>query len=128
MTNHEPPTQVDPAVFAGRYVAAWNERDAGLRRDAVAALWTDDGEYCNRMKAYRGHDEVTTAVTVSHDRWVGAGYTFRPLDGAAAHHGTLTLRWEMVPASGGAAESAGLEFIVLDDDGRIQSDHQFIEL
>jgi hypothetical protein len=28
---------------------------------------TDDGEYCNGTKAYRGHDEVTTAVTVSHD-------------------------------------------------------------
>ena len=71
------------------------------------------------MKAYRGHDEVTTAVTVSHDHWVGAGYTFRPLDRAAAHPGTLMLRWEVVPASGAAPPSAGIEFIVLDDDGQL---------
>jgi hypothetical protein len=30
---------------ADRYMAVWNEPDAESRRQAVAALWTEDGTY-----------------------------------------------------------------------------------
>jgi hypothetical protein len=35
--------------------------------------------------------------------------------------------WEIVPADGGEPAGAGLEFLVLDADGRIRVDYQFIE-
>ena len=33
----------------------------------------------------------------------------------------------MVPSDGGAVAGAGLEILVLDEDGRIKIDYQFIE-
>lgn len=33
----------------------------------------------------------------------------------------------MVPASGGAVESAGFDFLILGDDGRIRYDYQFTD-
>ena len=37
------------------------------------------------------------------------------------------VNWEMVPAGGGEVARAGLEVLVLDKDGRITTDYQFIE-
>ena len=47
--------------------------------------------------------------------------------GLDGHHGTLKLRWEMLPASGGDVISIGLDFLVLGGDGRIRTGYQFIE-
>ena len=33
---------LDAQTVADRYVAAWNERDADRRRNAIAALWSPD--------------------------------------------------------------------------------------
>lgn len=40
---------------------------------------------------------------------------------------SATKAWEMVPKSGSEAAGVGPEFLVLDDDGRIRIDYQFIE-
>jgi hypothetical protein len=39
----------------------------------------------------------------------------------------VKFNWEMVPTGGGAAAGAGLEILLLDEDGRIKTDYQFIE-
>jgi hypothetical protein len=39
----------------------------------------------------------------------------------------VKFNWEMIPAGGGEAAGAGLEILVLDTDGRITTDYQFIE-
>lgn len=124
MTNET----TDFDAFARRYVEAWNEPDPGRRRERVAALWADDGHYANARFDYAGHDGVTTAVTIAHDRWVaGAGFVFRYRDDARHHHDGLRFSWEMLPAGGGEVASVGTEFVLLDSDGRIVHDHQFIE-
>ena len=41
-------------------------------------------------------------------------------------HNVVTFGWEMVPTGGGEAAGSGFEVIVLDGEGRIDSDHQFI--
>jgi hypothetical protein len=38
------------------------------------------------------------------------------------------LRWEMLPAAGGAVVSVGFDFLVLGEDGRIRTGYQFIEV
>ena len=50
--------------------------------------------------------------------------TRQGLDG---HHGTVKLRWEMLPAGGGEVISVGFDFLVLGEDGRIHTGYQFIE-
>jgi hypothetical protein len=67
-------------------------------------------------------------VTDAYDKWVKEkGNVFRLRDGVDGHHGTVKLRWEMLPASGGPVISIGFDFMVLGDDGRIRTGYQFIE-
>jgi hypothetical protein len=40
---------------------------------------------------------------------------------------SVRIRWEMAPATGGDAASGGVQFLLLDADGRIRSDYQFID-
>jgi hypothetical protein len=42
-----------------------------------------------------------------------------------AHHGAVRIWWEMVTVADGTVAATGQEFLVLDDGGRIVSDHQF---
>ena len=39
----------------------------------------------------------------------------------------VKFRWEMVSTTDGSVAGIGLEFLVIDADGRIRSDYQFIE-
>ena len=38
----------------------------------------------------------------------------------------MTFRWEMLPADSETVLESGLEFLVVDDEGRILIDHQFV--
>src|SRR5215831_1004028 len=44
-TDGEVMTDIDPQELVRRYVAVWNEPDAGLRRKAIHDLWTEDGAH-----------------------------------------------------------------------------------
>ena len=55
------------------------------------------------------------------------GFRFRALNSVDAHHDTVKFYWAMVPQGGGMAQSVGSDFVVLDDEGRIRADYQFIE-
>jgi hypothetical protein len=86
-------------------VAVWNQPDAELRRQAIRDLWTDDGAHILQPP-----QEIR-----------------KPRDNADRLRDVVKFNWEMVPAAGGDAAAAGLEILVLDDDGRITADYQFIE-
>jgi hypothetical protein len=76
----------------------------------------------------RGHDALDVRVTRAHEEFVAPGtFVFRPRGAATRVQDVVTLRWEMVPASGGEPAGAGLEVLVLDAEGRIRRDYQFIE-
>lgn len=108
------------------YNQAWNEPDPAARRGAVERLWAPDGTVVNREHSYRGPDGVFEALTRAHDDFVARGYRFRPL-GTAAHHDGVSFRWAMDPADGGAPEAVGTNFLLLDLEGRIRVDHQFVD-
>ena len=113
--------------FADRYVAVWNETDPDKRRTAIAEIWAVDGRYCNGRAVYVGHEGVQAAVTASHDKWVGKGYVFRSGGNAEGHHNGVRFGWDMIPAAGGEVVSIGSEFVIVDEDGRIRYDYQFID-
>ena len=54
-------------------------------------------------------------------------FAFRARDNAARLGNLVKFNWEMVPVGGGQAAGVGLEVLILDDDGRIRLDYQFIE-
>jgi hypothetical protein len=52
---------------------------------------------------------------------------FRSRDNAARLRNVVKFNWEMVASSTGAVAGVGLDVLVLDDDGRITTDFQFVE-
>ncbi|PRX60032.1 hypothetical protein B0I32_118176 [Nonomuraea fuscirosea] len=135
---------IDAEELVGRYVAVWNEPDAGLRRKAVAELWTEDGVQLLQppqdireaaaalgvtpILEARGHEALEARVTRSYEKFVAPGeFFFRPRDNADRLADIVKFTWEMVPTDGGEPVGAGLEILVLGADGRIRTDYQFIE-
>jgi len=117
----------DINAFVDRYINIWNESDADRRRATIRALWQEDAHHLARTLEAIGHAGIETRVTNAYEKWVkekGNVFRLRDLDG---HHGTIKLRWEMLPAGGGDAVSVGLDLLVLGEDGRIRTGYQFIE-
>jgi hypothetical protein len=114
--------------FADRYVAMWNDPDAGQRQKTIAELFTHDGANCTPSFAVHGLDQLQARVTSAYDRYVGTGdHTFRLATAPSAHHDVMKITWEMVRVDTGDVAQLGLEFLVLDDEGRIRCDYQFLD-
>jgi SnoaL-like domain len=108
-----------------RYVAVWNEGDARERRRLIRALWAPDGATCNRLLDARGYDAIEARVAGSWEKSLSTGnHVFRPRR-AVGHHDVLKFDWVMARTGDGTIAGAGLSFLVLAGDGRIQADYQF---
>ena len=80
------------------YIAVWNEPDAGRRRALIRILWQEDASHLARTLEAIGHAGIETRVADAYARWVREkGNVFRLRDGVDGHHGTIKLRWEMLP-------------------------------
>ena len=118
----------DIASFVDRYVNIWNEPDAGRRARTIRELWQPDARHLARSIEALGYDGIESRVATAYEKWVKEkGNVFRLRDGVDGHHGTIKLRWEMLPAAGGEVISIGFDFLVLGSDGRITAGYQFIE-
>jgi hypothetical protein len=119
-------TSVEELV--SRYVAVWNEPDPSRRRQAIAALWTEDGAHFTPSLEARGYEAIEARIRGAHERFVRTeGYVFSAAHQGAGHHDAVTFSWEMRPAGGGPVAARGFHFFVLGGDGRIRSDYQFAE-
>jgi hypothetical protein len=118
----------DIKQFVDRYLNIWNEPDDEARRETIRALWQEDAHHLARTLEAIGHAGIETRVKNAYEKWVKEkGCVFRLRDGVDGHHGTIKLRWDMLPAAGGQVISTGFDFLVLGDDGRIRTGYQFIE-
>jgi hypothetical protein len=118
----------DIQTFVQNYIAVWNEPDAGRRRQLIRTLWQEDAHHLARTLEAVGHAGIEKRVADAYDKWVQEkGNVFRLRDGVDGHHGTVKLRWEMLPATGGEPISIGFDFLVLGGDSRIRTGYQFIE-
>jgi hypothetical protein len=130
--------------LAQRYAAVWNEPDPERRREAIAALWSDDalvllqppsemieaadGLGVAASLRVRGHAELERRITLAYEQFVAAGgNVFRARPDAQRLDDVVKFGWEMVPADGDEVLGGGLELVVLDRDGRIATDYQFID-
>jgi hypothetical protein len=117
---------LDPQMLADRYVAVWNEKDEGRRREAVAALWVPAGRHYVQGREVQGYEELEKRIRGSHERNVrDDGNRFRAMPGARRLHDVVTFYWEMLPADGDKVLVKGLQFLLLDREGRILVDYQF---
>src|SRR4051812_5066653 len=59
----------------------FGERDAKVRREAIAQLWTEDCVFIDHSGEVRGHDELDRGVAALHQRLPGYVFTeLRPVD------------------------------------------------
>jgi len=117
----------DTQQLADRYVAVWNETNAEARWRAITELWVADGLHYVGTREARGHDALEQRITGSHEKNVrDGGRRFRAVKGARALRDVVTFFWEMVPADGDEVVATGLEFLIVDADGRIRVDYQFV--
>jgi hypothetical protein len=132
------------AELAEKYVALWNEPDAGQRRRMIAQLWAEDGRHIlqppQEIRAIaaqpgialtailqaQGYEEIEARAASAYEHWVGSeGLSFRGRDDADRLDDVVKLHWEAV-AKDGTVVAVGLSFLVLAADGRIGRDYTFI--
>jgi uncharacterized protein (TIGR02246 family) len=53
---------MDAASLVDSYIAAWNERDAEARAEAVAGVFADDARYVDPLADVTGRNEIACAV------------------------------------------------------------------
>jgi hypothetical protein len=138
-------TDIDPGKLTDRYVAVWNEPDAALRRKAIRELWAEDGThilqapqdirqaaaalgFTTTTLEARGHDALDIRVERAYQEFVAPGeFTFRSRDNADRLGNVVKFNWEMVRSDTREVTSAGLEILIVDEGGLIETDYQFIE-
>jgi hypothetical protein len=130
--------------LAERYTAVWNEPDAETRRRAIEALWTEDalvllqppvemiatatGLGVAPSLRVRGHAELEARVTRAYEQFiVPDGNVFRARPDAQRLDDVVKFGWEMVPAGSDEVLGGGLTVVMVDRDGRITHDYQFID-
>jgi hypothetical protein len=130
--------------LADRYLALWNEPDAGRRRRMIAELWTQDARHfvqppqeiraiaarpgigLTAILEARGHEEIEARVASAHEHWVGSeGLRFRRRDDAEQLDDVLKFHWEALDKDG-ELFAVGLHVLVLAADGRIERDYTFV--
>jgi hypothetical protein len=116
----------DLTSFTDQYVDVWNEPDPDVREATIRRLWADDAVEFIESNEYRGHDQLFTRVAAAYEEFVGgAGMLFRSAGDVVGHHDLVVFTLTMGPADGGPDVWSGVVVAVLDEDGRIRSEHQF---
>ncbi|VFB01646.1 hypothetical protein [Nocardia cyriacigeorgica] len=138
MSNHD---------IATRYVALWNEADPSARRTRIEELFTVDGRQvlvdppAEARKAaadlavpapplsVHGHDALDRRVTRAYEMFLASGEYVFAAAGPAVElpANTVGVAWTMNRRDDGEPQGGGFDLLALDADGRIVSDHQFIE-
>ncbi|WP_040840604.1 hypothetical protein [Nocardia brevicatena] len=134
------------ARMAEQYIALWNEPDAQARRKRIRELWAVDSaqvlvnapqgmrEALTSLAVpipsveVRGHDALERRVTAAYELFVAPGeHRFAP-DGPAVRltDNLVGLAWLMGAVDDGSVVGGGYDVVVLDAEGRIRWDHQYV--
>jgi hypothetical protein len=107
--------KIDETVAA--YGAAWNEPDIAARRRLLEKAWATDGTYTDPTAHVEGREALVQHISGFLKGLPGA--RIAPTSHADLHHGMLRFTWRIWKADG-TPLSEGMDFGVLDGDGRIQ--------
>ena len=115
----------DINTIVASYVAAWNEPDAGRRKEIIARTWAEDGAYIDAHRRGVGHGEISAMIETVQKQL--PGYSLRLVSGIEAHNGHARFSW----CAGGAPDAplffAGTDFVDAGPDGRLASVVGFVD-
>lgn len=138
---------LDVKQLADRYVAQWNEPDAAARSALIRELWAPDAVHvlvdppqeireaaaklavpAPPLEAH-GHDGLNARMSSAYEMFIARGEHIFELAGEpfVLLPDVIGIRWSMRTTSEGASVGGGLDILSLDADGRVRTDHQFIE-
>ncbi len=113
----------DATTIAERYIAVWNETDAGRRRALISQAWTESCTYIDPLMRGEGREQIDALVAAVHDRF--PDFRFK-LSGSADRHGNnIRFSWELGP-EGSEPLVKGTDFAILDGE-RLKAVHGFID-
>src|SRR5215471_12006323 len=96
-----------------RYIAMWNETDAGRRRGLIVKIWADGASYLDPMLSGEGLDGIDAMVKAVHEKY--PGHHFKRTSDVNAHHDRAQFAWELGP-EGGPALVKGVDFATLSNE------------
>lgn len=80
------PTVDEAAELAKRYLAPWNEADAGPRRSSLAELWTADCAYVDAQTQTCGFEQLAARAAAVHRSLAANGRILAPAGRSQRHH------------------------------------------
>ena len=117
----------DAQHLADRYVSVWNEADPDRRRQAIAEIWRPDGQHYVDVREARGYDALEQRIVGSYERNIRDGrHRFRSAPGALGLRDLVVVPWEMMVADSERKVASGLAILIVDSEGRIRTDYQFV--
>src|SRR3546814_18767947 len=88
-----------PADLAERYIAMWNETDAGRRRALIAGLWAADATYVDPLMRGEGVAGIDAMVAGAQQNFPGLVFSLAGKAEEVADR--LRLSWPLGPVGGG---------------------------
>jgi hypothetical protein len=98
------------------YFAAWNEADRTARLALIGDAFSDAAHYVDPLSDVTGHDGIADMIEGVRAQFVGA--TLQRTGDIDAHHNVARFPWSGTGPDG-AVIVAGIDVVVVGDDGRI---------
>lgn len=107
-----------------KYLAAWNERDAGARRAAVEAAFAPAAAYKDPLMQGAGHEGLDAMIGAAQGHFPGHRFELSgtPVD----HNDMLRFSWTL-GAPGADPVARGTDIAVVAADGRLASVTGFLD-
>jgi hypothetical protein len=107
-----------------QYLEAFNETDAGRRRELLEALCTSDCTYTDPHVDLQGPEQIDAFIAQTQERF--PGFTFTLGSAIDAHHGQARFQWHAGPSE---APDTYVGFdVIVTEDGRIRSVYGFMDV
>jgi hypothetical protein len=110
--------------LAQRYLACWNETDAGARRALLEQVWSPDATYTDPLAQAQGVSAIDATIAAVQGQF--PGLVFTPVGEVDSHHQQARFGWGLGPVD---AEPIviGFDVVVTGDDGRIANVYGFLD-
>ena len=115
----------DLAETVTRYLAIWNEEDAGKRVTAINDLFTAEAPYIDPLAAVAGRDGIAAVISGARDQF--KGLSFELLGSVDTHHNIARFQWGLVTAPGAEPIAIGFDVAVVGEDGKITGVYGFLD-
>jgi hypothetical protein len=119
------PTIDEATDLAKKYLAPWNEADAGRRRGSLAELWAANCAYFDVQTRTRGLQQLAAKAAAVHRSLAAHGQILAPAERSQRHHNVAHIDWRLAPANRGGDAGPGSTLLIMDDSGRAAAGYQF---